>query len=404
MRFQGFRQVVSIVSVLVLTSHPAHAQTLPQAIGAAVDSLGATFEAGDVADFQAALAAAPAGVSGDTFGHLLYARRHFDKAAWFFGTDALADPGDAASLSNMAALLLETGAAGTMAPSWVQAARAAAEAAVAIQPDGAAFHNTLAHALSAAGDLAGAVAAARRATELAPEEPLYWANLARALDALDASGDAGGAAAALARAHALQPNGVPVLLASRELPAIGAAYREAIGPSCNVNFRCQEICPRSIIGGLMSVSCEIENASAQMACQAGEPYATGYDCREEIPEYGILIPGLNAGFSLAVPGFSVHVVVDGEGNMDVRVEAGVSAGPLAGYVRGDGHFSPSGGASFDNLGGGVRVNILPGAGSSPAAQLASDLGHPPAHIELETLDGGPAKVNVESYNAGVISF
>ena len=401
MRFQRFRQVVSIATVLVLTSHPAHAQTLPQAIGAAVGALGATFAPGEVADFQAALAAAPAGVNGDTFGHLLYARRHFDKAAWFFGTDALADPADATSLNNMAALLLETGAAGAMAPSWVQAARVAAEATVAMQPETAAFFNTLAHALRAAGDLSGAVAAAERATELAPDEPLFWANLARALDA---AGDTGGAAAALARAHALQPNGVPVLLASRELPDIGAAYRDAIGPSCNVNFRCQEICPRSIIGGLMSVSCEIENSSAQMACQAGEPYATAYNCREELPEYGILIPGLNSGFSLAVPGFSVHVVVDGEGNMDVRVEAGVSAGPLGGYVRGDGHFSPSGGASFDNIGGGVRVNILPGAGSSPAAQLASDLGHPPAHIELETLDGGPAKINVETYNAGVISF
>ena len=401
MRFQGFRRVVSIASVLVLISHPGAAQTLPQAIGAAVETLGATFAVGEVADFQAALAAAPAGVNGGTFGHLLYARRHFDKAAWFFGADALADPGDAASLNNLAALLLETGAAGVMAPSWGQAARAAAEAAAAMQPENAAFHNTLSHALRAAGELAGAVAAAQRATDLAPDEPLYWANLARVLDA---AGDTAGAAAALARARALQPNGVPVLLAARDLPDIGAAYRAAIGPSCTVNFRCQEICPRSIIGGLMSVSCEIENASAQMACQAGEPYATGYDCREEIPEYGILIPGLNAGFSVAVPGFSMHVVVDGEGNMDVRVEAGVSAGPLGGYLRGDGHFSPSGGASFDNIGGGVRVNILPGAGSSPAAQLAGDLGHPPAHIELETLDGGPAKINVETYNAGVISF
>lgn len=400
MRLQWFRQVVSIGSLLVLGSNPVQAQDLPQAIGAALEALGARFEAGEVADFQAALAAAPTGIDGDTFGHLLYARRHFDKAAWFFGTDALADPGDPASLSNMAVLLLETGAAGDMAPSWVQAARLAAEAAVAMQPENAAFHNALGNAARAGGDFATAAAAARRATELAPDEPLYWANLARALDA---AGDAGGAAA-LARAHALEPNGVPVLLAVRELPDIGSAYRAEIGPSCNVNFRCQEICPRSIIGGLMSVTCEMENASAQMACQEGAPYPTGYDCREEIPEYGILIPGLNAGFSVAVPGFSMHVVVNGEGQVDMRVEAGVSAGPLGGYIRSDGHYSPTNGASFDNLGGGVRLNILPGAGSSAAAQLASDLGHPPAHIEMETLDGGPAKINVETYNAGVISF
>ncbi|MCP5039318.1 MAG: hypothetical protein GY945_17135, partial [Rhodobacteraceae bacterium] len=48
-----------------------------------------------------------------------------------------------------------------------------------------------------------------------------------------------------------------------------------------------------------------------------------------------------------------------------------------------------------------RVSLLP---NSPAANLASDLGHPPAHIELESLDGGPVQVNGEIYNAGVISY
>ncbi|MDP2063324.1 MAG: hypothetical protein Q8J98_09510 [Phaeovulum sp.] len=401
MRILQFRKIVSVVAILAFGSVPAIAQDMRQAIAAALETLGAGFEAGDLADFNAALAAAPAGVSGDTFGHLLFTRRQFDKAAWFFGTDALADPDDAASLNNMAAMLLETAAAGAGAPSWARPARLAAEAAVALHPEVAAYNNTLGNAARAQADWGAAVEAAGRATELAPDEPLYWANLARALDA---AGDPAAAAAALARAHALEPNGVPALLAARTLPAIGTAYRAQLGQSCKVNFRCQEICPRSIIGGLMSVTCEIENASAQMACQAGEPYATAYDCREELPEYGILIPGLNAGFSLAVPGFSVHVLVNGEGKVDVRAEAGISAGPLGGYLRGDGHYSPSNGASFDNLGGGVRVSILPGAGSSEAARIASALGHPPAHIEMETLDGGPAKVNIETYNAGVISF
>jgi len=40
----------------------------------------------------------------------------------------------------------------------------------------------------------------------------------------------------------------------------------------------------------------MENSSAQMACNAGEPYPKNYNGKENLPEYGILIPGLNAGF------------------------------------------------------------------------------------------------------------
>jgi hypothetical protein len=194
-----------------------------------------------------------------------------------------------------------------------------------------------------------------------------------------------------------------LLTAVGNLPASQGSYQSNIGPTCNVNFRCQEICPKSIIGGIQSVTCEIENSSAQMACQEGKPYPTSYDCSEDFPEYGIMIPGLNAGFSIGVPGFSAHVKVNGDGSVDVRVEAGPSIGPVTPYVRGDGHWSPSGGASFDNFGGGVRVNVLPGGGGA-AGDLASGLGHPPAHIELEQVGDGPAQVNLETYNAGVLSF
>lgn len=383
----------------LLTPVPATAQDLAQEIGGALDTLGARFAAGEAEAFAAFLAEAPEGMTGDTLGHLLYARRHFDRAAWFFGKDALTDLSDPASLGNFAAMLGETHAAdpGAAPASWLTAAYLASAEAASLRPGDAALQNNLATAARATGQPDVAVAAARRATELAPDEPLYWTNLARALDAAGNAADAG---LALATAHALEPNHMAVLETYAALPAIAAPYREELGRACNVDFRCQEICPRSIIGGLMSVTCEMESASAQMACAAGDPYPVSYRCEEEIPEYGILIPGLNSGFSLAVPGVSVHVVVQGDGRVDVRVEGGVGLGPVGGYVRGDGHFSPTNGASFDNLGGGVRVNVLP---NSPANKLASDLGHPPVHIEAETLDGKPVQVNVEAYNAGVIS-
>lgn len=396
----GLLRVISIFVAMSGVPAAASAQGLESGIQNALDGLAESFEAGDAEGFSAFLAEAPAGITGDTMGHILYVRRQFDKAAWFFGTDALADTDDPASLNNFSALLVQTQLDDpeSYPIDWLAAARLASQRAVNLAPEVAAYQNNLGNVARAMGLVEEAAAAGRRATELAPDEPLYWTNLARSLEA---AGDVEGAAVALARAHALEPNGTAVLMTAAALPNIGPAYSKALQPNCNVNFRCQEICPRSIIGGLMSVSCEIDNSSAQMACQAGGPYPTSYDCREELPEYGILIPGLNSGFSIAVPGFSMHTVVDGEGNVDVRVEAGVNVGPVGAYVRGDGHYSPTNGTSFDNLGGGVRVSVLP---NSPASQLASDLGHPPAHIEMESLDGGPPQINVEGYNAGIVSF
>lgn len=347
----------------------------------------------------AALDSLPEGVTAATLGQLFYARRQFDRSAWLYAMRSLQAPENAAALSNFAGLLLEVHGDDPQAPGeWPEVARDAARRATELAPDAAPAFDALGLAELRLGHAEAAAAAFRRATELAPDESLYWANLARALEA---SGDSAAAAAALARAHELGPNGPALLEALSELPELSADYRDALAPQCNIDFKCQEICPHSIIGGLMSVTCEIDNASAVQACRDGQPHSTSYQCAEELPEYGILIPGLNAGFSVAVPGFSAHVLVDGQGNVDVRVEVGAGLGPIKGYLRGDGHFTPSGGASFTNLGGGARISLF---GSSPAGQVASGLDQPPAHIEIETKGGEPLGIDIESYNVALISF
>jgi len=380
---------------------PTSGSVAPPIGSGPLDSLAASFPAGEAQAFADLLASGlPPGVTGDTFGHLLFARRHFDRAAWFFGTAAQGDGASASSLSNYAATLAMTAETlgGSAQANWLPEAMTAAQAAATIAPNEAAIQNNLGNVARLTGDLALAVAAGRQATALAPDEALYWTNLARSLDA---AGDHDAAGAALARAHALEPNGAALIVTAPTLPAAAGSYAAARQNQCNIDFRCMDICPRSIIGGLMTVTCEIENSSARMACSEGRPYATSYDCTEDIPEYGILIPGLNSGFSVSVPGFSMHVVVQGDGRVDVRVEAGAGMGPLGGYMRADGHFSPTNGASFDNLGGGVRLNLLPMRGMN---QTLSDYGHPPIHIEAETLDGHPPQINLETYNAGLISY
>lgn len=378
-------------------------------IAAAVAALEAEFPAEDAPGFRALLADPSVGVPAATLGQLMFVRRHFDKAAWFFGEDLLTGPATAPSLNNFSVMLVEVYAndPDTYPAEWLETALEASRLAVALDPEHAAYHNNLGQAarqlaaLNSDPTLADeAVAALRRATGLAEQEPLYWANMA---EALAQAGDPTGAGQALVRARTLDPNGPATLMAMQALgqsPEAAGAVNEELRNSCNVNFRCGEICPRSIIGGLMRVTCEIESSSAQLACQEGQPHATTYNCQEELPEYGILIPGLNAGFSVAVPGFTAHVLVDGDGTVRTRVEAGVSLGPVGGYVRTDGEYSPDGGVSFSNTGGGLRVSVL---NKGPAAATANSLGHPPAHLELETLDGEPAEINAEVYNASVIS-
>lgn len=385
---------------------PAPVDTLPStAVGevdvtAVLDTLALRLQPGDLEDFQSALIDNPP----DALGHLMYFRRHIAPAAWFFGTEVARDGSDAAAMNNFAAMLYELYAIepGSADPTWLPVALAAARNAALLNPDSAPVMNTLGNLARAAGEAAEAIEAGERATELSPTEALYWTNLARSYETGD---DIVGAARALARAHAIDPNGPAVRFTSAALPAVAAPYSEQLANQCNVDFRCQEICPRSIIGGLMSVTCEMENMSAQMACREGRPYPTSYNCQEDFPEYGILIPGLNSGFSVSLPGFSMHVLVDGNGDVRVRVEGGISRGRVGVYAGADGTWSPTNGASFDEFRGGVRVNILPTSmgGGGAVDEAAGAWGHPPAHIELESNSSGQTTLGAEAYNAGLIS-
>ncbi len=376
------------------------------AIGAAIDSLAAQFDPGDLSEFNAFLAQAPDGMTGGAVGQILYSHRHFARAAWFFGQDALADPSNASAQNNFAGLLQvvhETNPS-IADESWLTAIELAARSSAATDPGNAAAWNTLANALRLLGQYEEAVAAAERAVEIASAETLYWTNLARALDA---AGHHDRAGRALSRAHALEANALPVRLSVSELRDAFTSYQTAQSNSCNINFNCQAQCPPSIIGQINYVTCEIENQSAQLACAEGRPHATSFDCREQLPEYGILIPGLNAGFSVMAPGVTIHFLFDNDGTIRTRGEVFGGFDRLGLYARGDGTYDPRNGFSFSNIGAGARVNILPRGlgGNTETDRLVGEWGHPPAHLELEQIfDGTPAVVNLETYNFGWISL
>jgi hypothetical protein len=115
----------------------------------------------------------------------------------------------------------------------------------------------------------------------------------------------------------VRPNSLLVQITIDRLSAIQPNLQSALQSTCEVNYDCDNSYSRSIIGRIDFVTCEIPNSSAQMASQAGEVSATTYNCDEQLPEYGILIPGLNFGFSIAVSAFAAYVLINGDGQAKV---------------------------------------------------------------------------------------
>jgi hypothetical protein len=167
-------------------------------ITSTLETLQALFEPGGADEFSALLATAPDGVTGDTIGHRLYLRRHFDRAACFFGQEALSDLKDPTSLNNFSAMLAKTEADDPdLYPiEWLATAQLANTHTMELNPDVAAYHNNPSAVSLQMGQAEVAATAGRRAIELAPVEAPYWTNLA---GALEAAGDPDGADTAFAR-------------------------------------------------------------------------------------------------------------------------------------------------------------------------------------------------------------
>jgi len=356
-------------------------------IAVAQAELEAGFEPGEAGSFREILAQAPDANGAALFGQLFYARRHFARAAWFFAEAARANPNDASAFNNFGVMLDETYLNDPEArpSSWVRTALEAVRRADALRPNDPAIENNIGRggydlwrADADAADLEAAAAALAAAVTAEDDNVVFHTNEALVLDA---AGDSAGAAAALDRAHALNAGHPSLAVAANNVsPATSDAYAGAARNYCSVDYHCGERCPPSIIGQINRVTCEMENSSAQMACGAGQPYARDYDCSEEIPEFGILIPGLNAGFTISSPWGSISAVVDGEGNVEWRVEGGPNLGAINPYIRFDGTYQPDGGWSLSDTRAGMKVNLF---NTNETGQLLGEWGYQPVYIQTE---------------------
>ncbi len=365
------------------------------------------FEPGEPAAFQDMLAEHPEARGEALFGQLLYMRRHFDRSAWFFGADALANPSSAAGLNNFASLLQEVylDRPEGRSDDWPSLSVAVLRQARELDSQNPDILNNLGRALVGqwrvdpdAVDLDEAVELLQRARDLGGEELVVLGNLALALDA---AGDAAGAAQILNEMHMALSSHPTFLSASGQVSnSTQQTYAGLPRTYCNVNFRCSEVCPPSIIGRINLISCEIDQTTAQQNCQAGQPYPERYDCVGELPEFGVQIPGIDSGFSISTPFGSIGANTDGDGNVRWRIEVGPNFGPVNPYMRTDGRYNPKGGWSRTQFRGGVKFNLV---NNNTAGRITGRWGYQPAYVQVQAGGTGATNISAGAYgNATVI--
>lgn len=395
---------------------------------ATVDQLGAELGDAKTATYTAALAQTKESPHA-ALGVPAFLGQNLELAAWLYGQGVIAQPDNHVYLNNFGMLLHEkallmmpkkqagggsggsvggtavtTPAPALSATDYLSLSKESFEKALVLKNDNAAYHGNLGFVLldiwrSSANEaiLQASVDEFKKAVALNPESATAWAHLA---EALAAQKDMAGAADALEKSRGLGAfNGALISAGLRMPPEVMDQYRKK-SPPCKVDFGCKANCPRSIIGQINFVTCEMEQSSAQMACDAGKPYAAGFDCSEQIPEFGILIPGLNSGFSLITPWGRLDMTVDGKGNVDYKFKAGTSVGGVGGELTTRGSWSPASGFSSVEVKPGVNFNLVGG----DAAKLLDQAKMGPVSIVVEGSSAtGATELKLEAYGGSVFS-
>lgn len=144
----------------------------------------------------------------------------------------------------------------------------------------------------------------------------------------------------------------------------GACARECLPISraskiCEVNYACASKCPKSIIGQIDLATCKIADSSALSACQDRKTFARCFDCKAKIPKFGILIPGLDPGFSILTPWGSNHAVVQGDLRVDFEIKVtAASVGPAQVRLKTEGSWEPSRGDVALNFEREAQLNLF----------------------------------------------
>lgn len=342
---------------------------------------------------------------------IMFMRRHIAEAAYLYSIDIDLDPDHIESHANLAASLVELDASSDlgMTRGLLDWALASAWHAAGQTADSALILNTVSRAALALYDKAGedaylseALAAAKRAVELDQSEPLLWSNLARVHKK---SGNDAAANKALARAKASGPNNPGYWVAAISFGQNPEPVVDQTAPSdtqphqCKVSYNCQAQCLAGLSTGPLIVSCELEQASQQMNCEAGKRYASGYDCKAEKLLFGQSNPKPEIKF--CAPNICITMQLEKSGGATVKTEVKRALGPVDGFIALEGKYSPSNGFSFVKLSPDIRFNLL---SKAPAAGTLEKWGVGTSFTSGK--DGKPGKfeVGAQSYSTALLGI
>lgn len=336
-------------------------------------------------------------------GHYAYLNRQLETAAWLYALAGERKPGDISNQSNLALCLHQLSVKDPARKALLQSAIEILEKAVVTSPETAAVQNNLGYAYyqqylnsNDAAFLEKAEDAFNKAIIIDPSNSVFYSHLA---DVKKAQNKTDEAIRNFNKAFRLSPFDGVMLASTSGFPAYAAA-KESRSHCDSINFNCMKNCPPSIIGRIQLVSCEISQQDAQMACAEGKPYATSYNCDDEIPSTGFIIPGLQSGFGIITPWGKFTAMVQGGGKIDFKAEVST---PVPGLrFTASGRYDPSSGMSVTQFGSQVSVNLY---NQGSVAPMLNTFNMGPAGIKINAGVGTNANnVQLESYDTPVYTI
>lgn len=293
-----------------------------------------------------------------SLGHYAYLNRELETATWLYALSKDQKPEDVNNLSNLALCLHELSVMNPSKKDFLQKAISMLEKAGGLEPANAAVQNNLGYAYfqqylnsNDSSLLVKAEDAFNRAIALDPNNSVFYSHLADVKKAQKKNKEA---ISNLNKAFKLNPyDGIFINSTNGFTEFASATSSRSYCDS--INFYCMKNCPPSIIGRIKVVTCEMAQQDARFDCAAGRPYAISYNCDDEIPATGFMIPGLQSGVGIITPWGKIAFLIQGGGNIDV--EAVIST-PVPGIeFSGSGRYNPASGMSVTDFGGQLSLNL-----------------------------------------------
>lgn len=333
-------------------------------------------------------------------GHYAYLNRQLETAAWLYALANEKKPDDINNQSNLALCLHELSVKDSAGGKILQSAVEILEKAATSAPGNAAVYNNWGYALyqqylnsNDASFLDKAESAFNKAIGIDPNNSVYYSHLANVKKARKQTDEA---IKDLNKAFNLNPfDGV--FIASVAGFSEYASAKNTRTYCDSINYNCMKNCPPSIIGRIKIINCEIAQQDARMACAEGKPYATSYNCDDEIPATGFMIPGLQSGFGIITPWGKIAILVQGGGKVDVKIEVTT---PVPGLqFTGSGTYNPSSGMSVTQFGGQASVHLY---NQGSVAPLLNSFNMGPTGVKINVGTGNNANnLQLESYDTPV---